>query len=162
MRVFEQESLGGAIAHYPRGKVVMTEQIEMPRYGRFGKALLSKEELMAELNRLVHKNQVVIEEGQKVERIDGDAPFFSVTTGKGEKVQCRAVLVVGGGDSAVEAAIQLAEESTAKVAISYRGKSFTRCKPVSYTHLDVYKRQKTRRCRTARCPPSWETAPWVG
>lgn len=167
VRVFEQESLGGAIAHYPRGKVVMTEQIEMPRYGRFGKALLSKEELMAELNRLVHKNQVVIEEGQKVERIDGDAPFFSVTTGKGEKVQCRAVvlatglrgsprklgapgedlpkvtyrlvdpeqyhgravLVVGGGDSAVEAAIQLAEESTAKVAISYRGKSFTRCKP---------------------------------
>lgn len=40
---------------------------------------------------------------------------------------CR-VLVVGGGDSAVEAAVQLANDSTAEVSISYRGDSFTRCR----------------------------------
>jgi thioredoxin reductase/NAD-dependent dihydropyrimidine dehydrogenase PreA subunit len=38
------------------------------------------------------------------------------------------VLVVGGGDAAVEAAIQLAEQSSAKVSISYRGDSFTGCR----------------------------------
>lgn len=40
---------------------------------------------------------------------------------------CR-VLVVGGGDSAVEAAAQLATDSSAEVAISYRGDAFNRCK----------------------------------
>jgi dihydropyrimidine dehydrogenase (NAD+) subunit PreT len=40
---------------------------------------------------------------------------------------CR-VLVVGGGDSAVEAAAQLADQSSAEVAISYRGEAFNRCR----------------------------------
>ncbi len=40
---------------------------------------------------------------------------------------CR-VLVVGGGDAAVEAAIQLAEQSDSQVAISYRGESFAKCR----------------------------------
>jgi hypothetical protein len=43
---------------------------------------------------------------------------------------CR-VLVVGGGDSAVEAAIQLARQSTAEVTVSYRGQKFTRCRAVN-------------------------------
>jgi len=38
------------------------------------------------------------------------------------------VLVVGGGDSAVEAAVQLAEQSDARVSISYRGDSFSKCR----------------------------------
>ncbi len=166
VRILEQDSLGGCIAHYPRGKVVMTEQIEMPGYGRFGAPLLSKEELLAEMRRLVDTNGVTIEEGQKVVGIEGKAPLFTVTTQSEAIVQCRAVvlaiglrgtprkldvpgedmpkvvyrlvdpdqyngkrvLVVGGGDSAVEAAIQLAEESTAKVHISYRRGAFARCK----------------------------------
>jgi thioredoxin reductase/Pyruvate/2-oxoacid:ferredoxin oxidoreductase delta subunit len=41
---------------------------------------------------------------------------------------CR-VLVVGGGDSALEAAIQLATESSAKVTLSYRKASLSRAKP---------------------------------
>ncbi|MBN1208752.1 MAG: NAD(P)-binding domain-containing protein [Myxococcaceae bacterium] len=40
---------------------------------------------------------------------------------------CR-VLVVGGGDAALEAAIQLAEESDAEVALSYRGEEFGKCR----------------------------------
>ncbi len=39
-----------------------------------------------------------------------------------------SVLVVGGGDSALEAAASLAEQSTAQVAISYRGEAFARCR----------------------------------
>ncbi|MBM4279367.1 MAG: FAD-binding protein [Deltaproteobacteria bacterium] len=167
VRVFEQETLGGAVAHYPRGKVVMSEQIVMPNYGAFGRSLLSKEELLEEMRTLVKANRVAVEEGQKVTSIGGTAPRLVVITAQGKRVPCRAValaiglrgsprklgvdgedlpkvvyrlidpeqyhdrnvLVVGGGDSAVEAAIQLAEESTAKVTISYRQAGFGKVKP---------------------------------
>jgi len=38
------------------------------------------------------------------------------------------VLVVGGGDSALEAAIQLADDTDAEVGISYRRPEFGRCR----------------------------------
>lgn len=165
-RVFEQETLGGCVAHYPRGKVVMTEQVDVPNFGKFGRTLISKEDLLKDLQRMIAVNQLKIDEGHKVVKVEGDAPNFAVTTSQGLTVHARAivlatglrgsprklgckgedspkvtyrlvdpeqyhgtrVLVVGGGDSAVEAAIQLAEESTAKVSISYRQDSFSRCK----------------------------------
>ncbi|MBI1947657.1 MAG: NAD(P)-binding domain-containing protein [Deltaproteobacteria bacterium] len=165
-RVLEQESVGGCIAHYPRGKVVMTEQVDLPAFGRFGRPLLSKEELLHELRAAMAAAKVRVEEGQKVVRIEGEQPMFAVHTATGAQLHCRAVvlaiglrgsprkigcsgedrpkvtyrlvdpeqyhgmrvLVVGGGDSAVEAAIQLAEESSAKVSISYRQDSFSRAK----------------------------------
>lgn len=40
-----------------------------------------------------------------------------------------SVLVVGGGDSAIEAACQLARESTAKISLSYRKNFFLSCRP---------------------------------
>ncbi len=166
-RVFEQETLGGCIAHYPRGKVVMSEQVMVPGYGKFGRSLLSKEELLSELQVVLQKNEIKVDEGHKVVGIEGQAGMFTITTSRGLAVQARAVvlatglrgtprklgvagedldkvtyrlvdpeqyhgqrvLVVGGGDSAVEAAVQLAEESTAKVSISYRQSSFSRAKP---------------------------------
>lgn len=165
-RVLEQDSLGGCIAHYPRGKVVMSEAVELPFYGRFGRSLLSKEELLQELQAVLNKASIVIDEGQRVVSIEGGPGDFVVGTERGTWVRGRAVilatglrgsprklgvpgedkakvayrlidpeqfhgkrvLVVGGGDSAVEAAIQLAEESTAKVTISYRKENFSRAK----------------------------------
>ena len=167
VRIFEQESVGGAIAHYPRGKVVMMEQVRIPNFGPFGRSLLSKEDLMGELHQVVQANRLAVEEGKKVVGVEGDAPRLTAVTAAGERIPCgavvlaiglrgsprkldcpgeestkvtyrlvdpeqyhgRNVLVVGGGDSAVEAAIQLAEESTAKVSISYRQSAFSRCKP---------------------------------
>ena len=166
VRILEQDTLGGTIAHYPRGKVVMSEQIVMPGVGAFGRSLLSKEELLADMRELVSANKITLEEGQKVVGIQSEGPLLSVRTASNASVRCRAVvlaiglrgtprkldvpgedlakvlyrlvepeqyhgkrvLVVGGGDSAVEAAIQLAEESTAKVTISYRQAGFARCK----------------------------------
>jgi thioredoxin reductase/Fe-S-cluster-containing hydrogenase component 2 len=166
VRVLEQDTLGGCVAHYPRGKVVMSERVEMPGFGPFGRSILSKEELLNDLRELVDQNGVTIEEGQKVVAIEGKPPKLTVTTEQQGVVQCRAVilavglrgtprkldvpgedlakvmyrliepeqfngkrvLIVGGGDSAVEAAIQLAEESTASVTISYRQDRFSRCK----------------------------------
>src|SRR5438132_236790 len=46
------------------------------------------------------------------------------------------VLVVGGGDAAIEAAVQLAEESDAEVTISYRGDSFARAREANRTRID--------------------------
>jgi dihydropyrimidine dehydrogenase (NAD+) subunit PreT len=45
-----------------------------------------------------------------------------------EQYQDQRVLVVGGGDAALEAAMQLADESNAEVALSYRGAELGRCR----------------------------------
>src|SRR4051812_42511780 len=45
-RLLEQDTVGGTIAHYPRQKVVMTEKVDMPFIGKFGRKLISKEELI--------------------------------------------------------------------------------------------------------------------
>jgi len=46
------------------------------------------------------------------------------------------VLVVGGGDSAIEAAVQLAEESDAEVTISYRGEAFARAREANRSKIN--------------------------
>jgi thioredoxin reductase/Pyruvate/2-oxoacid:ferredoxin oxidoreductase delta subunit len=46
------------------------------------------------------------------------------------------VLVVGGGDSAVEAALACAEQPGTEVALSYRGDAFNRIKPRNRERLD--------------------------
>lgn len=49
----------------------------------------------------------------------------------------KSVLVVGGGDSAVEAALALADAG-AKVTISYRGRAFNRCQPKNKQAIESY------------------------
>ncbi|MEE8104280.1 MAG: NAD(P)-binding domain-containing protein [Planctomycetota bacterium] len=49
----------------------------------------------------------------------------------------RRVLVVGGGDSAVEAALGLAEQPGNEVTLSYRGESFHRIRKKNETRLDA-------------------------
>ncbi len=178
----EQGTVGGTVANYPRGKVVMSEKVVIPGYGAFGRSLLSKEELMDELSEVMIKNRVRVESGVRVTNITGDEGDFVVETSKGtrrarmvvlaiglrgtpRKIGCsgesttkvtynlvdpdqyqgRKVLVVGGGDSAVEAAIQLAEETDAEVAISYRKDSFSRCKPRNRQIIaDLIEKKKVR------------------
>ena len=162
-RILEQGSLGGTIAQYPRQKVVMTEQVQLPLYGRFGKKLISKEELLETWKKAIAKGKIQIEEGVKVSGIEGSDGAFEVTTSRGpvrarkvvlatgrrgsprklgvpgedlpkvtynmidpQQYQGCRVLVVGGGDSALEAAIQLADSTNAEISISYRGETFGR------------------------------------
>ena len=49
----------------------------------------------------------------------------------------KSVLVVGGGDSAVEAALALADAG-AKVMVSYRGRAFNRAQPKNKNAIDSY------------------------
>jgi thioredoxin reductase len=164
-RLLEQDTVGGSIAHYPRRKVAMTETVDLPLYGRFGRSSISKEELLAGWSKVIQKSGLVVEAGIKVEGIDGQDGAFAVRTTKGilsaskvvlatgrrgtprklgvpgeedEKVvyglkepdqfDGQQVLVVGGGDAALEAAIQLATESSARVALSYRSAELSRCR----------------------------------
>src|SRR5262249_28273561 len=54
-----------------------------------------------------------------------------------EEYRGRNVLVVGGGDSACEAALALADAG-AKVIISYRGKGFARAQPKNKQTIERY------------------------
>ncbi len=171
--VLEQGSLGGTIANYPRQKVVMTEPAQIPFYGRLGKRRISKEELLSVWQGALGKAGVRIDEGVRVDSIEGHDGAFRVVTKKGT-VQARKVvlatgrrgaprklgvpgeelgkvayglvdpdqyegckvLVVGGGDAAVEAAVQLAEESDAEVTVSYRGDAFARVREANRTRIN--------------------------
>jgi thioredoxin reductase/NAD-dependent dihydropyrimidine dehydrogenase PreA subunit len=53
-----------------------------------------------------------------------------------EQYRGKRVLVVGGGDSALEAAIMLAESSAA-VSICYRRPEFARCRPMNKQRIDA-------------------------
>lgn len=53
-----------------------------------------------------------------------------------EQHRDHSLLVVGGGDSAVEASLAIAKQAGNKVTLSYRGDSFKRIKPMNKTRLD--------------------------
>lgn len=55
------------------------------------------------------------------------------------------LLVVGGGDSAVEAAMALAAQPGNNVLLSYRGDAFARIKPMNKTRLDAAVAKKSLR-----------------
>jgi thioredoxin reductase/NAD-dependent dihydropyrimidine dehydrogenase PreA subunit len=161
----EQESLGGAVFQYPRGKVVMTAPAELPLVGRVNFRHTSKEQLLEFWRAAESKSGVKINYQERVERIRPDGSGFIVETSKGKyrtasvllaigrrgtprklgvpgeqlsKVVYRLidpiqysgqhVLVVGGGDSALEAATSVADMGDASVVLSYRGDAFARAK----------------------------------
>jgi thioredoxin reductase (NADPH) len=162
----DRDEIGGTVAKYPRQKLVMTSPVEFPMYGKFKKTELSKEDLLAFWDKVLHRADFKVRTGQKVDDIKkGEDGIFTVITPseqyrshtvilalgrtgtprklgvKGEdlsKVMYRLIeadhyinkkiLVVGGGDSAVEAAMGLANQVGNKVTISYRQAQFGRIK----------------------------------
>jgi thioredoxin reductase/NAD-dependent dihydropyrimidine dehydrogenase PreA subunit len=57
-----------------------------------------------------------------------------------EQYRGRRVLVVGGGDSAIEAALACAEQPGTRVTLAYRGEAFNRLKPANRERLDEARR----------------------
>lgn len=165
-KIVEQEdSLGGAVYHYPRQKIAMTAPVELALVGKVKFAEVQKEKLLEFWINVVHKTGLKIAFKERMEAIEKQGDHFVVTTSQGSyssktvllsmgrrgtprklevpgeeqsKVVYRlidpqqyagqSVLVVGGGDSALEAAIAVSEQPGAHVILSYRSAAFSRVK----------------------------------
>jgi len=161
----EQDTLGGTVANYPRGKIVMTAPGVLPIIGKVRFKETTKEALMAFFRNAEQKSGIKINYRERVDEIRPVDRGFEVRSTKqayftravllaigrrgtprklgvpGEEstkvayglvdppeFRDRKVLVVGGGDSALEAAASLAEESGTHVTISHRSGGFNRAK----------------------------------
>lgn len=164
--LLEQDSIGGTLAHYPRGKIVMTQPAELPIVGTFQFREASKESLIDFWMGAIQKADVKVTTGARVDNVtrQGDHFVIESTTGtyKAQKVLLALgrrgtprklgvpgeslskvvyklvdpaqykgmhVVVVGGGDSAIEAAMSIADEPGTTVTLSYRSEAFSRAKP---------------------------------
>lgn len=169
----EQEDFGGTVAHYPRGKVVMTAPVELPIYGKSNFRETTKEALLEFWRDVVAKTGLDIKYETRVDAVDQAPQGFRVRAGaetfettcvllamgrRGtprklgvvgedrskvvyrlsdpEQYRGRNVLVVGGGDSALEAAASLAEMDGTGVTLSYRGDAFARAKPKNRARIE--------------------------
>lgn len=161
----EQDSLGGAVFQYPRGKLVMTAPVDLPIVGRVHFRNTSKEELLKFWTQACNGNGLKIRYQERMESMERKDGVFHVRTSKQqyraaavllaigrrgtprklgvpgedlpkvvyrlidpEQYQGQQVIVVGGGDSALEAAASIAELGNTKVCLSYRGDAFQRAK----------------------------------
>jgi len=162
----EQDSFGGTVSHYPRGKIVMTAPAELPLIGKMQFRETSKEALMEFWSSVKNETGLIINTNEPVEKIEKTGTGFMVTSNKGtyksrtvllsigrrgtprklgvpgeemskvvyrlidpEQYRGQKVLIVGGGDSALEAALSIADEPNTEVTISYRSEAFSRAKP---------------------------------
>lgn len=162
-RTLEQDSLGGAVFQYPRGKLVMTAPVDLPIIGKMHFKNTSKEELLKFWSQACAGLNISYQE--RVESLEQEEGVFQVRTNKRhyaassvllaigrrgtprklgvpgealpkvvyrlidpEQYRGQNVLVVGGGDSALEAAASIAELGDTRAALSYRGDAFQRAK----------------------------------
>lgn len=172
----EQDSLGGTVAHFPRGKLVMTQPAVLPIVGKMRFTETSKEKLLEFWQGVEAQTQLEINYNERVTGVDpaADGKGFEVTTTR-STYRCRAVmltigrrgtprqlgvpgeelekvtyrlidpseyegkhvLVVGGGDSALEAAHSIAEEPGTTVTLSYRSEAFSRAKAANRNRVET-------------------------
>lgn len=164
----EQDSLGGTVAHFPRGKLVMTRPAILPIVGRMKFTETSKERLLEYWQGVERQTGLNINYKERVTGIARrpDGRSFEVKTTKkiyvtravlltigrrgtprqlgvpgeksskvvyrlidAEQYRGKHILVVGGGDSALEAAYSIADQPGTTVSLSYRSPAFTRAKP---------------------------------
>jgi thioredoxin reductase len=180
LRLLERErTFGGAILHFPRKKLVMTEPVHVPGYGPVKARELPKEMLLGVLERAISSAGIAVECGREVRAIrpegDDNARIFNVKLADGEELRARAVIlaigrrgmpnrlgvpgeelpkvaysllepehyrgqrvvVVGGGNSAVEASLALAAEPGTEVTLSYRRAAFGRVAEKNRERLDA-------------------------
>lgn len=157
----EQESLGGTVANFPRGKLVMTAPVNLPLVGTVKFREITKEKLLEFWNGVIKKTAIDINFRERVDKVTRTDYGFSVETPLGNySTQCillalgrrgtprklgvtgeelpkviytlidpeahknQSVLVVGGGDSALEAAASIATVAGTEVCLSCRKDAF--------------------------------------
>lgn len=173
-KTLEQDTIGGTVYSFPRSKIVMTSPMDLPILGKVKLVETNKDELITIWSEVITKNNIKIDENEKVELIVKEGEIFKVTTDKGEYtsssvilaigrrgsprklgvagenkkkvfyrllepelIENQKILVVGGGDSAIESAILLAHGSNT-VHLSYRAEAFSRIKPKNLENINSY------------------------
>ena len=175
----DQEAIGGTIAHFPKGKLVMTQAATLPLVGKVMFGEIRKEPLMQFWNETIDKYSLKIQQEETLLSVEKTTDgMHKVTTSKSEYIsksvllaigrrgsprklgvpgeelskviyrltdpdqfKGKLVLVVGGGDSAIEAACSIADlnstdEETLKVSLSYRKDNFGRAKAKNRQRVD--------------------------
>jgi thioredoxin reductase (NADPH) len=175
----EQDTFGGTVAHFPRGKVVMTAPANLPLGFKLKFRTVSKEKLLRVWNDISRKTGLKgkIKYGVEVKSIIRHGDAFEVRT-MGDSYQTASVLlaigrrgtprkldvdgeeqskvvyrmidpeqykrkhvlVVGGGDSALEAATSIAQQPGTMVVLSHRSESFSRAKAKNRELVDACQR----------------------
>ncbi len=171
-RTIDQETLGGTVAHFPRGKLVMTAPAELPLVGTVKFSEVSKERLLEFWRKVIDDTGVELHFEEQMTGMEKQGDLHLVTTTKGqflakcvllaigrrgtprtldvpgeeagkvvyrlidpEQYAGRKVLVVGGGDSALEAAASLAEIAGTSVTLCYRGSAYGRARAKNRTRV---------------------------
>ena len=80
----EQESLGGSVFQYPRGKLVMTAPATVPLVGKVNFRQTSKETLLKFWQETERKTEVKINYQERVEEIVRDGSAFKVRSNRGQ------------------------------------------------------------------------------
>lgn len=165
-KIIEQEdSLGGAVYHYPRNKIAMTAPVKLPIIGKVKMTEISKEKLLEFWDSVVQKTGLEIQYRERMEAIEKAEGGYVVKTASNsykasavllaigrrgtprklnvpgeelpkvvyrlidpEQYKGQRVLVVGGGDSALEAAVAISGQKGSRVTLSYRSEAFSRVK----------------------------------
>lgn len=171
----DQDSLGGTVFKYPRGKIVMTQPVDLPIAGKMHFKETSKEDLLEFWQEVEVKTGIKIQYNTMVASISTRQAGFEVKTSQGEystdkvllaigrrgtprklgvagedlskvvyqlidpdQYAGQKVLIVGGGDSALEAALSIADADGTEVSVSYRSDSFSRAKAKNRERIDEY------------------------
>lgn len=172
----EQDSLGGTVSNYPRGKIVMTQPATLPMIGKMPFRETTKETLIDFWRDVEAQTKIRINYHEHVRKVSARADYIETTTDKasyksktvllaigrrgtprkldvpGEELskvvyklidpaqyEGRHILVVGGGDSALEAALALADTPGTTVSLSYRSDAFSRAKMKNRDRIEDYR-----------------------
>ena len=171
--VCEQEDPGGAVLHYPRGKIILTRPVAFTDMPVIKGPRLTKEQLMDVIETAA--SPLNVRRRTRVSNVSAHEDHFRVELGDGEIVTSQRVLiavgrrgsprklgvegealgkvvyqlkeperyetqhvmVVGGGNSAVEAALMLADVPGTTVQLSYRRVNFNRVAPETRGRLEA-------------------------
>lgn len=175
LTIDQESTLGGTVAHFPRGKLVMTQPAYLPLVGKLKFKETSKENLLACWQQILTDHPLNLRFGERLQSIEHNTGVFTVTTQQHqyrcqrlllaigrrgsprqlgipgenlskvvyrlvdpEQYRGKKVLVVGGGDSALEAAISIADQPGANVTLTYRGDAFKRAKSKNRERIESF------------------------
>ncbi len=176
--LIDQATLGGSVAHYPRGKLVATAPVDMPLLGTVNLGTISKEGLIAFWQRVIEDHALCPRFSERVDTITREGPALTVRSDRGAVRARRVILatgrggtprrldvpgedlakvvyrlsdplqyagqrvaVIGGGDSALEAALALYEAAGTAVTLIHRGHAFARARAATRDRVEQLARE---------------------